>query len=181
VRTRGLTKPSPALYEPPVSEDRKRAQQIGELIQHELANVITNELKDPRVGFVTVTEVRVTGDLRQARVFISVLGPPESRAPSLEGLRAAGGYLKHILGERLKLRFLPDLEFEVDATLDTAARLDTLMKAIAKGETETPAHEAIPAIEARNYRTELAEKRKTFSEQRKRAKPAGRPRGRSRR
>ncbi len=63
--------------------DRKRAQRIGEIIQHELASVITNELKDPRVGFVTVTEVRVTGDLRQARVFVSVLGAPEARQSSL--------------------------------------------------------------------------------------------------
>ena len=151
--------------------DRKRAQRVGELILHELANVITNELKDPRVGFVTVTEVRVTGDLRSARVFVSILGPPEQRAASIDGLRAAAGYLKHILSERLELRWVPDLAFEADESLDRAQRLESIMQAIAKGDTETPAETPEAPLEARTYRSELAEKRRTFSEAEKQTKP----------
>jgi ribosome-binding factor A len=167
-----------------VSESDKRAQRVGVLIQHELANVITNEMKDPRVGFVTVTEVRVTGDLRGAKVFVSVLGPPEQRAASLEGLRAAAGYFKHVLASRVDLRWVPDLEFEADETLDKAERLETLMQAIARGDTDAPPAEALPPMAAHTDRSDLADKRKSFEEQRKR--PAGgetpqRPHSRSRR
>ncbi|MBN1961084.1 MAG: 30S ribosome-binding factor RbfA [Deltaproteobacteria bacterium] len=146
----------------------KRTHQVGELIQHELANVITNELKDPRVGFVTVTEVRVTGDLRNARVYVSIYGSQEQRNSSLEGLRTAAGYLKHILAQRLELRFIPELSFECDESLDRAERLETVMQAIAKGETQTPAHETTEPLAAETYRSELAIKRQSFAAERKR-------------
>lgn len=120
------------------SPDRKRPQRVGELLQHELADLITNELKDPRVGFVTVTEVRVTNDLRLAKVFVSIYGTPEERAGSLEGLHKAAGYLKRELAGRIDLRYVPELVFTPDETLDHADRLDTLMQAIAHGETEPP-------------------------------------------
>ena len=172
------------LYLRAVSEsERKRAQRVGVLIQHELANVITNEMKDPRVGFVTVTEVRVTGDLRGAKVFVSVLGPPEQRTASLDGLRAAAGYFKHVLASRLDLRWVPDLEFAADETLDKAERLETLMQAIARGETDTPPAEALPPMAARTDRSDLADRRKSFDEQRRRQGQgeAQRPHSRSRR
>ena len=159
--------------------DRKRAQRIGELIQHELASVITNELKDPRVGFVTVTEVRVTGDLRAARVFVSVLGAPNARTSSLEALQNAAGWFKKVIGDRLDLRFVPDLSFEVDETLDRAERLDSIMKAIAKGETETPADVPPAPLDAHTDRSDLADRKKTFDDARAKGK-AGRNKRRRR-
>lgn len=140
---------------------------MGELIQHELASVITNELKDPRVGFVTVTEVRVTGDLRTAKVFVSIYGTQEERNASLDSLRGAAGYFKHILARRLDLRWIPEFTFECDESLDRAARLESLMQAIKKGETETPGDDPIAPVAAQTYRSELADKRRTFVEERK--------------
>lgn len=180
-----LDNPRRWLYLRAVSEsERKRSQRVGVLIQHELANVITNEMKDPRVGFVTVTEVRVTGDLRAAKVFVSVLGPPEQRAASIDGLRAAAGYFKHVLASRLDLRWVPDLEFSADETLDKAERLETIMQAIARGDIDTPPAEALPPMAARTDRSDLAEKRKSFEDERKRpvgGEPQQRSHSRSRR
>ncbi len=161
--------------------DRKRAQRVGELIQHELASVVTNELKDPRVGFVTVTEVRVTGDLRAARVFVSVLGAPESRADSLEALRNAAGYFKRVIAQRLDLRFVPELEFEVDETLDRAERLESIMQAIKKGETETPAETPAAPLDPHTDRSDLADRKKTFDDARQKGRAEGRHEGRPKR
>jgi ribosome-binding factor A len=143
-----------------------RSQRVGELLQHELASLITNELKDPRVGFVTVTEVRVSPDLRNARVYVSIYGTPEERAGSLDGLRKAAGYLRHALGGRMQLRYLPELMFSADETLDRADRLQTLMKAIAHGDTATPDAQASAPVAARTDRSDLAERKKTFDDAR---------------
>ncbi len=155
------------------SSDHKRPQRVAELIKHELAEVITNELKDPRVGFVTVTEVRLGADLKSARVFVSIYGDDETRQASLAGLKIAAGYLKHVIGQRLALRRVPELRFEHDDTLDHAERLDAVMRAIAKGEHEVPSATAKPPASVSIYRGELAEKRRDA--ERRRAQGARRP------
>ncbi len=150
--------------------DKKRSARVGELIKHELAELITNELKDPRVGFVTVTEVRVPGDLRSAKVFVSIYGDDEGRQSSLAGLNAAAGFLKRELGRRLQLRHVPELTFVHDESLDRADRLQALMNAIAHGETETPDTELHQAVPVDTARTALAERQQHFSEERQRNK-----------
>jgi len=134
----------------------KRAQRVGELIKQELGRMLVGELKDPRIGFATVMEVRVTGDLRQARVYVSVYGTKEARAASLDGLKAAAGYVKRELGKSLRLRFTPEILFCEDDTLDRAERMDELMQAIATGKTEVPKPHASEPLPVATDRSELA-------------------------
>ena len=98
-------------------------------MQVELADLIQRELKDPRVGFVTVTEVRMSPDLKHARVYVSVFeGEEEKKQESITALQRAEGFLRHSLGRRLRLRYVPALRFVVDDTLDHSARIDELLE-----------------------------------------------------
>jgi ribosome-binding factor A len=148
------------------SQDFKRSQRVGELVQHELAGLISNELKDPRVGFVTVTEVRLSGDLRQAKVFVSVYGDENQRKASLEGLERAAGFLKREVGRRLGLRVTPELSFEHDDTLATASRLEAIMNAISHGETEPPNPAMTAPVPVDTHRSALANRERDFAARR---------------
>ncbi len=142
--------------------DNKRPQRVAELIAHELARLISTELKDPRIGFVTVTEVRMSSDLHSARVYVSVYGDAEHRQASLEGLGKAAGYLRHQLGPALKLRYTPELVFCHDDSLDRADRVQALLIAVAKGETATPEPRTEPPVDVQTDRSALAERRREF-------------------
>lgn len=102
--------------------------------------MIAGELKDPRIGFVTVTRVELAADLRNARVFVGILGTPEERKKSLAGLQAASGFLRRALGQSLRLRYTPELSFKYDEGLehtDRVARLlDEIHQAPTSGSTE---------------------------------------------
>ena len=138
-----------------------RPQKVGQLIQQELGSLLIEGLKDPRIGFATVTEVRVTGDLRQAKVFISVYGTDDERQTSLAGLTAAAGYLKRQLARSIRLRFMPDLIFVLDTSLDTAQRLEDIIEAIDSGETVIPESESFETVEVatdRQARSATAER-----------------------
>jgi ribosome-binding factor A len=158
-----LTSDSVQNYLQPVSDTAsKRTQRIAELIKQELGRMLVDELKDPRIGFATVTEVRVTGDLRQARIYISVYGPKEQRAASLAGLTAAAGWVKRELGRRLQLRYTPNLFFCPDETLDKAMRMEELMSAIKSGETEVPKPQVSEVLPVDTARSQLAEIARDF-------------------
>lgn len=103
-------------------------RRVDEAVRAVLSDAISKDLKDPRVGFVTVTSVKTSRDLRQARVYVSVLGNEPTRAASLEGLRSAHGYLQSRLGSELTLKRTPTLTFEYDDTVDRAARVTELLK-----------------------------------------------------
>jgi len=138
-----------------------RPQKVGQLIQKELGNLLIEGLKDPRIGFATVTEVRVTGDLRQAKVFISVYGTDQERRESLEGFLAAAGFLRRQLSRSLRLRYIPELLFELDTSLDQAQRLDEIIHAIEAGDKEIPeteVHETVPVATDRQARMDSAER-----------------------
>ncbi len=92
-----------------------------------LSDAITQELKDPRVGFVTVTGVKTSPDLRHARVYVSVLGEDDVREDSLAGLRSAHGFLQGRIAGELRLKHTPALDFVYDETVDRALRLDALL------------------------------------------------------
>jgi ribosome-binding factor A len=147
---RSLDKRCAAAYDAPVSEfEHKRSQRVGQLVQEELGRLLVEGLKDPRVGFVTVTEVRLSDDLRAAHVYVSIFGADEARQESLEGLRAAAGFLRREIGHRLKLRYAPTLTFALDDSLDRAQRVQVLLSAVARGEHETPEDvplEALPPV-----------------------------------
>jgi ribosome-binding factor A len=95
-----------------------------------VALLIPAELKDPRIGFVTVTRVEVTPDLRTARVYVGVLGTEKQRQASLTGLKQASGFLRRALGQSLRLRYTPELVFQYDEGLDASDRVARLLEEI---------------------------------------------------
>ena len=106
---------------------RFRRERLGDQLRVELADLIQREVRDPRIGFVTVTEVRMSGDLQYARVYVSILGDEEQTRESFMALERAGGFLRAQIGRRLELRRVPELRFALDETLDTSARIDALL------------------------------------------------------
>jgi ribosome-binding factor A len=108
-----------------MSGDRMR--RVDEAMREVLSGAITSELKDPRVGFVTVTAVDTSSDLRHARVFVSVLGDASVRRRSLDGLRSAHGYLQKRVAAELRLKHTPTLDFAYDDTADRGQRINELL------------------------------------------------------
>ncbi len=108
----------------------KRLDRVSHLIQMEISNLLLHRIKDPRIGFVTVTHVGVAPDLRTARVFYSVLGDAKSRAACQIGLEKAAGFLQREIGVALKLRFTPVLTFAYDDTNDRRMEIDQTLKKI---------------------------------------------------
>jgi len=104
--------------------DKPRALKLAGTIKKIVAGALETEIKDPRLGFVTVTDVRVTGDLQQASVFYTVLGGEEERAGTAAALASAKGRLRSLVGSQLGIRLTPTLEFHLDAVPETAATLD---------------------------------------------------------
>ncbi|HEY1593689.1 MAG TPA: 30S ribosome-binding factor RbfA [Solirubrobacteraceae bacterium] len=105
-----------------------RMRRVNEAMRAVLSDAISKDLKDPRVGFVTVTAVKTSSDLRHARVYVSVLGDEHARAESIEGLRSAHGFLQSRVASELTLKRTPELTFEYDDTVDNAARINELLR-----------------------------------------------------
>jgi ribosome-binding factor A len=106
----------------------ERMRRVDEAMREVLSDVLTHELKDPRVGFVTVTDVKTSPDLRHARVYVSVLGDPTAVEASLEGLRSAHGFLQGRIGGELRLKNTPTLQFLHDDTAERAQRLEQILQ-----------------------------------------------------
>lgn len=109
-----------------------RPNRVGEQMKKELSDIIGRKIKDPRIGFVTVTDVQVTGDLQQAKVFISVLGDEEQRENTLKGLAKAKGFIRSEIGQRIRLRKTPEIQFEFDESIDYGNRIETIIHEINK-------------------------------------------------
>ena len=105
----------------------RRTERLSAQLKRELSLLLQTRVKDPRVGPVTVTHVRVTSDLTQAKVFVSVLGDAATAKESLIGLRAAAPFLRRELGALMKIRRSPELVFEEDESLDQALRIEELL------------------------------------------------------
>jgi len=101
----------------------RRTRQVGEFLREELTDIIRKEVKDPRIGFMSVTAVDVTPDLRNARVYVSVLGSDEEREETLAALRSASGFIRHHLKPRLHMRQIPELEFRDDRSMEHAEQI----------------------------------------------------------
>lgn len=104
-----------------------RMRRVDEAVRAVLSETIAKDLKDPRVGFVTVTAVKTSPDLRHARVYVSVLGDQPVRTASLEGLRSAHGYLQARVARELTLKHTPTLTFEYDESVDRGMRITELL------------------------------------------------------
>ena len=105
----------------------QRMRRVDEAMRQVLGEAISKELKDPRVGFVTVTDVKTSPDLRHARVYVSVLGDEPAQQATLDGLRSAHGFLQARVAGELRLKRTPELTFELDHTAERAARLEEIL------------------------------------------------------
>lgn len=107
-----------------------RSNRVGEQMKKEITEIIARKIKDPRVGFVTVTEVAVTGDLQQATVYITSLGNERERAESLQALEKASGFIRSEVGSRIRLRRTPELAFEFDTAIEYGNKIDALLRGL---------------------------------------------------
>ncbi len=116
-----------------------RKEKLEELIKRKTGDFIMKEIKDPRIGFASITKVELSKDLATAKIGVSVLGSPKEIRKTLEGLRSASGYIQHYLGKEISIRFVPRIEFQLDGSIAESARMcgiiDGLMSEI-KPETE---------------------------------------------
>ena len=107
---------------------KERMRRVNEAVREVLSAAITNDLKDPRVGFVTVTAVDTSPDLRHAHVYVSVLGDEQTRGSSLEGLQSSHGYLQGRVASELRLKHTPQLDFRYDDSVDRGQRISDLLR-----------------------------------------------------
>ena len=109
-----------------------RIEKLQELIKQEMSKMLLREIKDPRIGFVTVTDVEMTGDLREAKIFVSVMGSDEQVQESLKGLKSALGFIRREIGKRIRLRFTPEISFALDTSLDYCEHIQKILLDIEK-------------------------------------------------
>jgi len=107
-----------------------RPERVGDLIRQEITSLLAREVHDPGIGFITVTRVQVTTDLQVARVFYTTLGTDAQRRDTTRALRRATPFLRHQIGERLRLRRVPTLEFVFDKSVETQDRVERLLQEI---------------------------------------------------
>ncbi|GAB4483258.1 MAG: 30S ribosome-binding factor RbfA [Thermodesulfovibrionales bacterium] len=107
----------------------KRSQRVSDLIREEVADILMYRMKDPRIGFVTVTGVDLSDDLKIARVFVSILKPDE-RERTMKVLNAAKPFIRSSLGKRLKMKFTPAVEFRLDTSIEYGYRIEMLLKKV---------------------------------------------------
>ena len=104
-----------------------RVEKVRELMKQEISDIILHDLKDPRIGFVTVTSVSCTEDLREAKIYVSVMGDEQSVRDTLAGLGRALGFVRREIGRRIRLRFTPEISFALDTSLEYSDRIRRLL------------------------------------------------------
>jgi len=108
-----------------------RQTQVAGQVRQEVIEIIQHELKDPRIGFVSITEVKMSPDFRSARVRVSVLGSPEEQQESIKGLNSAKGLIRHELGRRLSnLKFSPEIHFELDPSIEYSVHISKRLREV---------------------------------------------------
>ena len=112
-----------------------RQEKLGELIAAELSDLLRTRMKDPRVGFASITHVEVSGDLRHAKIFVSVLGSVDEQEATIQALKHATGFLRHELASRLVLRYMPALVFKLDTSIEKGTRVLQLIRELEQDKT----------------------------------------------
>ena len=112
----------------------KRSEKVAEAIHEMVSELLVKGLKDPRIGFVTVTGVKVTDDLHLATIYFTVIGSDAEKKDTEQGLNSARGYIRKELGKNLRMRYVPDIVFRYDASVDYGSRIESLLKEIATKE-----------------------------------------------
>ncbi|MDP2958583.1 MAG: 30S ribosome-binding factor RbfA [Longimicrobiales bacterium] len=125
----------------------KRIARLNEQLKREIAELVRAEVRDPRVGIVSVTGVQVANDLGSARVFVRVLGGEKDRAEALEGLRAAAPFLRRALGQMLHVRRIPELRFHEDRSMEQAMRIDRILSEVLPPAADEDGDADLPAEE----------------------------------
>ncbi len=115
-----------------------RVEKLQELMKQEISQIILRELKDPRIGFVTVTQVELTGDLRNAKIYVSIMGNEKQVKDTLKGLNSSMGFIRREVGHRIRMRVTPELTLALDKSLDYSAHIQELLLKIQK---ESPSAE----------------------------------------
>jgi ribosome-binding factor A len=111
---------------------RVRLARLRELFKAEISAIVHKEMKDPRIGFVSVTDVDLSPDLRHAKVFVSILGDEAAKARTMAGLASAQGFIRTELGSRIRLRRVPELLFRLDESIERGARVQRLLRRVAE-------------------------------------------------
>lgn len=115
-----------------------RAERLAGQIRAEASEIIQRGLKDPRIGFVSITDVVVSHDLRHAKIYVSVLGDEEVKQRTMEGLTRATGHIRSELGARLAIRFVPEVLFRLDDSIERGARITSLLREVTEEESREP-------------------------------------------
>ncbi|MCR4399183.1 MAG: 30S ribosome-binding factor RbfA [Firmicutes bacterium] len=105
-----------------------RGGRVAEAIKQEISDILRDELKDPRVGFASVTRVDVSKDLRHAKVFVSVLGDEKQKADTMEGLESATGFIRSEVGKRIRLHHTPEILFRLDESIERSVRIAKVLR-----------------------------------------------------
>ncbi len=106
----------------------RRQRRVSALVREAISELLQQEVADPRLSFVTVTDVETSADLRHAHVYVTFLGDPQEQEESLEALRRATGFLRRQLGQRVYLRYVPDLAFHLDSSTEQGERIDSILQ-----------------------------------------------------
>jgi ribosome-binding factor A len=114
----------------------KRSERVGELIREEISNLLLLEIKDPRIGFVTITQVELSDDLKNAKIFVSVMADEKGKEKALEGLSSASRFIKKELGRKLRLKITPELIFKIDNSLDYSLKIQKALMEISEKDKE---------------------------------------------
>jgi len=107
---------------------RYRRLKLQDLLREEISSIIMKDLKDPGFGFITILDVRMTEDLKNAKVYYSIYGDAKDRQATGDALKRAKGYIKFLLGERLKLKYMPDITFIIDDPYERIAHIEEILK-----------------------------------------------------
>ena len=109
-----------------------RAERVGEQMKQEIMDIVNNKVKDPRIGFLTITEVQLTNDLSIATIYLTVLGNDKQIDDTFKGLEKAKGFIKSEIGSRMRLRIVPDLKFEYDESIDYGNKIEKMIQDLHK-------------------------------------------------
>lgn len=116
-----------------------RLSKLSEQIKKEISNIIQNDIKDPRVPILTsIIHIDVTKDLRYAKVYVSIFGDEEKKVKCIEGLKSAAGYIRKEVGSRMNIRYIPELIFEIDRSIDYGMHIDKVIKEMKKNNDTSP-------------------------------------------
>lgn len=111
---------------------KQRPERVQEALRQEISKIVQGEMKDPRIGFITITKVDLTKDLRYAKVYFSVLGEDKEKKLALKGLNSAKGYVKGLIADRINLRFMPEIVFMVDESIEHTKHIYGILDKIRK-------------------------------------------------